>query len=182
MSRIAEVLEAAGLGQDAARAAEESILRDYRSKEETDKKAERIRALEDEVAGYREQVEGLRADGAEVEALKAKVAEHERADAERREREAAEQARERFRAEFDAAVGGRKFANEYTAESVFEKAYEQHGRYPDADTKEIVDKLTGGDGVFADPRRDPARQPMPSGDAKDEDGAFAGFVSKLLKG
>ena len=106
MSRIAEVLEAAGLGQDAARAAEESILKDYRSKEETDKKAERIRALEAEVAGYREQVEGLRADGAEVEALKAKVAEHERADAERREREAAEQARERFRAEFDAAVGG----------------------------------------------------------------------------
>lgn len=36
MSRIAEVLEAAGLGQDAARAAEESILKDYRSKEETD--------------------------------------------------------------------------------------------------------------------------------------------------
>ena len=107
MSRIAEVLEAAGLGQDAARAAEESILKDYRSKEETDKKAERIRALEDEVAGYREQVEGLRAEGAEVEALKAKVAEHERADAERREKEAAEQARERLRAEFDAAVGGR---------------------------------------------------------------------------
>ena len=126
MSKISEILEAAGLTGEKAAEAERSILEGYRSKEETDK-------------------------------AKARASELEKARAE-------------FRKAFDGVVGERRFANEYTAKAVFEAAYAKHKAFPDADPREIVDGLTKGDGVFANPQRDPVRQPVPQGGEAAEGG------------
>lgn len=180
MSKLRDILTGAGLEPAKAEEAERSILEGYRSKEETDAKSARIAELEKQVESYTEQIAKL-SDTSETEALKAKVAEYEKADEERKAKDAEDKARAEFRKAFDAAVGDRKFANEMTAEAVFEKAYAKHSQFPEADTAEIVKQLTSGDGVFA-PSANPAQQPLPQGDTSDAAEAAEGkhFISALF--
>lgn len=180
MSKLHDILTGAGLDPAKADEAERSILEGWRSKEETEKKAQRIAELESQVKDYAEQVAKM-GDTSETEALKAKVAEYEKADEERKAKDARDAKRAEFRKEFDAAVGDRKFANEMTAEAVFEKALAKREQFPETGTEEIVKQLTVGDGVFANPQRDPARQPMPTGSAgKGGEAGWAAFADALF--
>ena len=170
MSKISEILEAAGLTGEKAAEAERSILEGYRSKEETDKAKARASELESRVEELTAEV-GKLSDTSEADELRRRVADYERADEERKSAEAEEKARAEFRKAFDGVVGERMFANEYTAKAVFEAAYAKHKAFPDADPREIVDGLTKGDGVFANPQRDPVRQPVPQGGESAEGGS-----------
>lgn len=160
MSKLTDILTGAGLTGEAVQEAERAILESYRSREETEAKAERIKSLEAEVADYREQVAKL-SDTSETDELREKVAAYEKADEERRAAEAERQAREEFREGFDRAVGGRRFANDRTERSVFEDAFKEHVEHPGRSTEEIVDELTGGDGIFANPQRQTVGAALP---------------------
>lgn len=182
MSRITEVLEAAGLDHGKAAEAERSILEGYRSKEETDKAKARVEELEAQNAELASKVKGL-TDSDETEALKAKIAEFEKADGERRAKDAEDKAKAEFKEAFDKAVGERKFANSFTAKAVFSEAWEKHRQFPETSTDEIVGQLTSGDGVFAAAQRDPARQPVPRGAESGEKGVPGSqeeFLSRLF--
>lgn len=181
MSKLTDILATAGVGGDAAEKAEAAILESYRSREETEAKAERIRQLEAEVADYREQVEKL-SDSSETDALREKVAEYEKADAERKAAEEEEAARAAFREEFDGVIGGRRFVNQRTEDSVFEDAFRERAEHPDESAEDIVGGLVSGDGIFANPQQDVAKMPVPTDtETNSDDMEQRRFVSALFR-
>lgn len=182
MSRLTEVLEQAGLSEDKIPDTEKSILESYRSKEETEKKAERIKELESEVADYREQVAKL-SDTSELDSLRERVAKYEKADEERKAKAAEEEARAEFKKDFDKAVGDRRFVNERTEKSVFEDAYKAHVDDPDRKTSAIVKELVAADGTFANPQQEVGRMPVPDGggSTSSEEADQRSFVASLFK-
>lgn len=179
MSKLTDILKEAGANDPEA--AEKAVLEHYRSKEEVEKKVQRIQALEAEATDLKAMIGKLEGDAADVAALKEQVAEFERAEEERKAKRADEAARAAFRKEFDEALGGRKFANAYTERSVFEEAYAKHGANPDMRAVDIVGELTSGDGVFAAEAQPPAKMPLP-GDkgAGDPSGDFKSAIDKLF--
>lgn len=181
MSKLTEILAEAGVEGDAAAKAEKQILESYRSREETEAKAERIKSLEAEVADYRAQVEKL-SESTETDSLRQKVAEYEKADAERQEREREQTARTEFRKEFEKVVGDRRFVNKRTEESIFNDAFAEHSEHPDESAEAIVGRLVAGDGIFANPQTDAAKMPVPTDTERSSDDAEARqFVASLFR-
>lgn len=181
LSKLSEILAEAGVQGDAAAKAERAILESYRSREETEAKAERIKSLEAEVADYRAQVEKL-SNSEETEALRQKVEAYEKADAERKAKEEEEAARASFREQFEKVVGDRRFVNKRTEASIFEDAFAEHSEHPDESAEEIVGRLVEGDGIFANPQRDAAKMPVPTGTETASDDAEARqFVAQLFR-
>jgi len=181
VSKIEEILAAHGV-TEGAKEIEAELMESYRSIDELSAKKARIEQLEAENGDLREQV-GRLSDTSETEALKKRVAEYEAAEADRAEKEAEKRAREEFRAGFDEAVGGKKFANSFTRDSIFEQAFGRHKAFPDLSAKDILDGITSGaDGVWANPQADPKRMPRNEGGAAEGDASMKTFVNQLLHG
>lgn len=182
MSKLTEILAKAGVSGDAVSEAEKAILESYRSREETEAKAARIKELEAEVADYRAQVEQL-SDTTETDALRQKVAEYEKADEERKAAEEEKAARASFREEFDKALDGRKFVNARTERSIFEDAYATHQAQPSQSAESIVSELVAEDNVFANPQTDAAKMPVPSDETNrsSDDKEQRQFIADLFR-
>ena len=175
-----EILAAAGIESEAAGAIEKQLLEHYRTREEAEKKAARIKELEDEGEALRAEVAKL-SDTTETEELRNLVKELQGREETRKAQDAEAAARAEFRKAFDAAVGKRKFANERTEKSVFEDAFAAHMQNPDMKPEDIVNSLTDADGIFANPQQDAARIPLPKeGGRRGDDTEQRAFVASLF--
>ena len=175
-----EILSAAGIDSELAATIERQLLEHYRTREETEKKAARIKELEDEGESLRAEVAKL-SDTTETEELRNLVKELQEREEERKAKDEESAARAEFRKAFDAAVGKRRFANDRTEKSIFEDAFAEHRSNPDMTAEDIVKQLTGGDGIFANPQREMPAMPVPTGteSASDEVEQRA-FVASLF--
>lgn len=150
------------LSDEARQAIISAVGENYRSVEEVAKKADRIKALEEQNESLTEQVGKLEGDGEELEALRKQVEDFKAAEKTRKDAEKEQAKRNDFRTVFDAAVGENEFANDLIRETVFEKVYAQCSAKTGADAKSILeDTVRDMDGVFKNPQQDPHKMPEP---------------------
>lgn len=163
MKDIKAILEGLEIPDDAKQTIVKEVGENYRTINEVNSKAERIKELEAANKDLTETITGLEGNGEELEALKSKVAEFEQAEADRK-RKAEEQAkRESFRSVFDAAVGDKEFANDLIRDTVFEKVYATCSQSSGLGASDVLDKTVENmEGVWKNPQTDP--KSMPSGD------------------
>ena len=181
MGKAMEILSAAGVGTEDAAAIEKQLLEHYRTREETEKKAARIKELESEGESLRAEVAKL-SDTTETEELRNRVKEFEEREQARKAKDAEAAARAEFRKDFDAAVGKRRFANERTEKSVFEDAFKARVANPDMSAEDILKPLVADDGIFANPQQTNAPTvPLPKDGAKSDDSEQRAFVASLFK-
>lgn len=179
MSKALEILKDAGFEDDAAAAIEKQLLEHYRTREETEKKAARIRELEEQGEALRAEVAKL-SDASETEELKTLVNELQERENERKAKDAEDAARKEFQRAFDAVINGKKFANERTEKSVFEDAFAAHQKNPELQAEEIVKPLISADGIFANPQQEAPRIPLPKDGQKSEDAEMKSFTAALF--
>lgn len=185
MKDIRSILAEHDIDEATAKAIEKAVVENYRTKAETDAKAERIKALEEQNKALADQVGQLEGDGEQLEALRKQVADYEQAEKERKE--AAEEAakRESFRTLFDAALGDREFANDLVRETVFDRAYAECQSVGTGVDKAIEAVTRDVDGVWKNPQRDPKRMPGAndvSSKKPDGEAAKKAFAASLFGG
>lgn len=164
MKNIQAILEGyETLNDDQREEIAQAVNENYRSIEEVNKKADRIKELEEQNAALTEQIGSLQGDSEEVEALRKQVADFEKQETERKQRDEEAQKRDSFRALFDAAVGNREFANDLIRDTVFEKAYAQCQSESGTGAKEAIDAVTKDiHGVWKNPQNDVHKMPEQS--------------------
>lgn len=189
MVNIVKILKehASDLTEDQVTAIEKAVAENYRSKEETDKKATRIEELETANEELSKLVKDLEVDGEQFEALKAKVQEFEETEKERTAQAEEQAKRDSFRTVFDAAIGDRQFANDIIRETIFDKVYSKCSETTGLDAKRVIDDMTKDtDGIWVNPQK--SAKKMPKGgeltdDAKKtEEDAKKAFAAKLFGG
>lgn len=164
MKDIKAILEESGatLTDEQAKAICDAVGLNYRSKEETDKKASRIKELEEANANLSKQVEETKGDSEELETLRKTVADYKEAEEKRNAEEEEQKKRDQFMTVFNAAVGEQEFANDLIMNTVFEKVYAKCSETTGADAKSILeDTVRDMDGVYKNPQHDPAKMPSP---------------------
>lgn len=169
MKDIVAILEeyAADMPEETRKAIAGEVIKNYRTIDEVTKKAERIKELEADKGALEKQVTELAASGDEVDELKATVAQYQEKEEQRKAEAAKAAAREAFRAQFDAAVGDKKFANDLMRETVFDKAYVLCGETSGLGASDALEQVVKDvDGVWLNPQNDVNR--MPSGDLKND--------------
>lgn len=159
-----------GIDAETAQAIESAVLENYRTKAETDQKAERIKALEAQNAELSDAVKKAQADGegsAEaMQALQAKVKEFEEAENARKAKADDDAARAKFADEFAAELGERKFANSVVEDAVTEAAYQLRKANPDMSAKDILAQAAPDEaGIWENPQQPP--HPMQTGSGSD---------------
>lgn len=181
MKNITEILREQGfeMDDDKARAVEKAVLESYRTTEELNGKAAKLDAANARIAELEAQsselTDRLKALDAEkganaeaVSALQAKVAEFEQAEADRKAKQEAAEREAKFREAFDAAVGDRRFANEFVRDSIFRKSIEAREADPVKGYGDIIADLTKDvGGVWENPQTDPKNLPRPGEDGGD---------------
>lgn len=163
MKDIKAILSAFELSDDDREAIIKEVGENYRSIVEVDKKANRIKELEEQNAALTEQVGNLEGDGEEVEKLREQVKTFEAAEAQRKAEADEAAKRDQFRAVFDAAVGEREFSNDIIRDSIFDKAYARCTETTGLDAKKVIDDMTkDADGVWKNPQQDSRKMPNPA--------------------
>lgn len=189
MKDIKAIIEehAADLGEEAKAAILKDVRANYKTVAEFEKKAERIRELEEQSQLISEKASKLEGESAELEALRAELRERDEKEAARKA-EAEKTARlEAFRATFDEALAGRKFANGIVAETVFSRAYEACEATVGKNAADAIEELTRDmDGVWVNPQRDPKMMPtlgqVSAAKASGEDNAKKSLAAMLFGG
>lgn len=163
-----------------------AVGENYRTIDEVEKKAARIKALEEQNAALTEQVGNLEGDGEELETLRKQV-EKFQADEEARKATESEQAkRDAFRATFEQALGSKEFANDIVRDSVFEQVYQRCSDDTGTGAKEALEAITkDAYGIWKNPQNDPAK--MPTADqfnkrTESTDNAMRSFADALFGG
>lgn len=183
MKDIKAILEGLDIPDDAKQTIVKEVGENYRTINEVNSKAERIKELEAANKDLTETITGLEGNGEELESLKAKVAEFEQAE-EDRKRQADEQAkRDSFKSVFDAAVGDKEFANDLIRETVFEKVYATCSQSSGLGATDVLDKTVENmEGVWKNPQTDP--KSMPDGNtlsSKNDEGKSAEADKRLIR-
>lgn len=176
------------LNDETLEATASALLKKYRSKEELDAKAERVKQLEAENAELTEKVDSIEADSKELDELKETVAQFKEKE-EQRKAEAEEAAkRETFKTAFDTALGERKFSNDLMRETVFDKAYKLCGEDSAVGVSDAIESVTKDvDGVWSNPQQDAKKMPGTNGierkttDPDADKKSFANGLFSLLK-
>lgn len=173
------------LPEEAAKAIIEAVGENYRTIKEAEQKAQRITALEAELAERDEAIKQMEGAGAEVEALRAKVTEFEAAEAKRTADEAEAQKRRAFEQSFDAALDGREFANGMLRETVLDRAYKLCADSEGLGVKDAIDSLTKDQsGVWVNPQADPKKMPgssdMTNSHESNADQSKRAFAARLF--
>lgn len=163
MKDIKAILADFELGDEAKESIIKAVNENYRTIEEMEKKANRIKELEEQNQALTEQVGNLEGDAEDIEKLREQVKTFEAAES-KRKAEADEAAkREQFRAVFDAAVGDREFSNDIIRDSIFDKAYARCTETTGLDAKQVIDDMTkDAEGVWKNPQQDVRKMPNPS--------------------
>lgn len=164
MKSINEIVEehAAGIPDEAKAAIVKAVKANYRTIAEFEKKTERISQLESANAELAEAASKVEGTSAEIDALKAQLRAREEADAKRKAEEEAQAARERFRVQFDKAVGDRRFANERTRNSVFEESFAHAAANAGVGAAEAIEAVTAEDPDVWVAAGDPRWMPLAS--------------------
>lgn len=137
-----------------------AVGENYRTIEEVEKKAERIKTLEEQNQALTEQVGKLEGDGEELENLREKVKAFQQAEETRKAEQDEQQKRDSFRVLFDKAVGENEFTNDLIKETIFEKAYNECKDNAAINASDALKKFTQDkDGIFKNPQQDPAKMP-----------------------
>lgn len=185
MKDIKAILAEHEIDGDAAKAIAHAVGENYRTRAETEAKAERIKELERQNGELADQVKALEGDGEQLEKLRKQVADYEQAEAERKAKAEEDARRDSFRALFDAAIGDREFANDLMRDTVFERAYKECQSLGTG-AKDAIEAVTKDvDGVWLNPQRDPKRMPGASDvSSKRPDGEAAkrAFAAQLFGG
>lgn len=182
MQDITAILEehAADLPEETRKAIASAVIKNYRTIAEVTKKDERIKELETDKNTLEKQVTELEATGEEVDELKATVEQYKAKERQRKAEAAKAEAREAFRAQFDAAVGDKKFANDLMRETVLDKVYALCGETSGLGASDALAQVTKDvDGVWQNPQTDPHR--MPAGDLSDDKNAAATSKKEFAK-
>lgn len=160
MKDIKAILKDNGIEDDQVEKIAKDVIENYRSIDEVNRKASRIKELETEIESLQEKVKNSETDSETIESLKNQVAEFEQREQDRQNKEKEEAARNSFRETFNAAVGDKKFANDLMRETVFEKAYSMCGETSGLGAKDALEKITQNlQGVWINPQHDPAKMP-----------------------
>lgn len=164
MKDIKAILSDSGaeLTDEQVKAICDAVGENYRSKEETDKKAARIKELEEANESLAKQVEEINLDSEELESLRKSVSEYKNAEEERKAKAEEQHKRDQFMTVFDAAVGEQEFANDLIRSTVFEKVYAKCAENTGINAKDVLEEVTKDlDGVYKNPQLDPMRMPKP---------------------
>lgn len=175
MKNVIDILRELGfeMDEDKAKAVEKAVLESYRTIEELNGKSAKLDAanarvseLEAQAGELSKQLKALDSEkGASAEAidaLKAKVAEYEQAEADRKAKQEADEREAKFREAFDAAVGDRKFANDFVRDSIFQRSIKAREADPVKGYGDIIAELTKDvPGVWENPQADPKNLPRP---------------------
>lgn len=150
----------------------------YVTRNEVEEKRARISSLTEQVQALSEQAKALDGTAEQVRELRERVEAYERAEADRAKAEEEAKGRAEFAAQFEAALNGRTFANQLTHDAILERAYQRHAANPDMGADAILAAVTdGADGLWANPKADPRKMPLPATDKAAESRAF---LSKLF--
>lgn len=161
-----------------------AVNENYKTVEEVNKKSKRIDELENANKELTEQIEAM-PDGEEVEKLKSQV-EKFKADEKQRKADEAEAAkRQSFEELFNTALEGKEFVNQFTRDSIFEKAYERCAADTGLSAEKAIEELTQGDAMlFKNPQQDvnkmPSKQIIDQSKANDENMTKKKFAAKLF--
>lgn len=184
MKDIKAILSAFELSDDDREAIIKEVGENYRSIVEVDKKANRIKELEEQNAALTEQVGNLEGDGEEVEKLREQVKTFEAAEAQRKAEAEEAAKRDQFRAVFDAAVGEREFSNDIIRDSIFDKAYARCTETTGLDAKQVIEEMTkDAEGVWKNPQQDVRKMPDPaaiSNKKPSDDAVKKSFAAQLF--
>ena len=153
-----------GLTEEQANAIKKGVAENYRTiaeveakKQKLDEAQKQLETLNGELAAAKELTAG---NGEQIEQFKAKIAELEKAQEEQKAKETEEAKRSAFDAEFAKATEGKQFANSFTRDSIASKAYEIRSANPDMGIDAVLSSVTEGqEGIWANPQRDPIKQP-----------------------
>lgn len=162
MKGITEILQgfAEKLGADGVEAIRAEVMENYRSIDETTKKAERVKELEGELKALEERIAELDGNSDQVRELQDRIAAYEAKEQERQAAAQEDAKRKSFETAFDAALDGREFANGLMRETVLGKAYGLCSEQEGLGAREAIETITKDiDGVWSNPQRDPAKMP-----------------------
>lgn len=152
------------LSDEAKAAVEKAVLENYRTVNETNAKAERVKQLEAENAELTEKVESIEADSKELDELKETVAQFKEKEEQRKAEAEEAEKRETFKAAFDNALGERKFSNDLMRDTVFDKAYKLCGEDSAVGVSDAIESVTKDvDGVWSNPQQDAKKMPGTNG-------------------
>ncbi len=106
------------------------------------------------------QLESAGTDAAELENMRKTIADYKQAEEDRKAAEKIEAAKQEFAPKFAAALGERKFANDFVANSVREQAFKTASENPAMDVKQIVEGIVKDqNGIFLNPQLEPNNMP-----------------------
>lgn len=160
MKDIKAILSDFDLPDETKSAIEREVKANYKTVADYQKKADRITALEEQIDSLSQQAAKLEGAGQEAENLRAQLKAYEDAEAERKAAEAETAKREGFKAHFENALEGRKFANTIVESSVFEQAYKLCSEETGMDAAKAIAAITKDtEGVWINPQQDPRRMP-----------------------
>lgn len=172
-----------GLTEEQAEAITKGVTDNYRTISETQKKAEKIATLEQQVKELTEAAKAVEGSSAELEALKNKVAEYEQAEADRVAAAQEQQQRTLFESGFNSAVGERKFTNDVIKSAIFDKVYEACKTPGVGVAEALADATKDLEGVFVNPQQDVKKMPALSdvkGTSGSTDSQMREFAKKLF--
>lgn len=162
MKDIGSILaeHAPDMAEDAREAIEKAVKANYKTVSEWEKKTARIASLEEQVQSLSAQVADTGDAAERIEAMQKALDAYEAAEAQRKAEEAEAASREAFASQFDAAIEGKRFANEIIRQSVFDRAYEKCAAEKGLGAKDAIDSIVEGEhGIWANPQRDPHMMP-----------------------
>lgn len=171
MENIRDIVNKLGIECDAD-ALEKAVLENYRTIAEVEGSKAKIEALEAKVSERDARIEELgakvdelQAGTSEIDALKAKIEEYRESEAEAIKKAEAEAAEKSFAQAFDEALGGRKFANDFTRRAVMEEVKKMRGENSALGISDLIDRATKDvPDVFANPQKREAN-PLPTPNA-----------------
>lgn len=179
MKDIKTILEGYELTDEQKSEIAKTVNENYKTVEEVAKKSKRIEELEKANEELTAQVEAM-PDNAEVEKLKEQVQTYKDAEKQRKADEAEAEKRKSFNDAFNAALDGKEFVNQFTRDSVFEKAYERCKAETSMNAADAIKELTGGDEtLFKNPQHDPHKMPDPKTISHNKDEGLSSAEDKI---
>lgn len=172
MKDIKAILEGVELDDATRNRVIKEVGENYRTINEMNGKVSKIEELEkangeltEQIETLSEQVKGLEGDNEQITELQGRVAEFEQAERDRKAEEEEAQKRKDFEAVFDAAVGGKEFANDIMRDSIFEKVYKACSATTGASAEAVLaETVKDIDGVWKNPQQDINNMPAAGND------------------
>lgn len=162
MKDIKAIIEGYELTDEQKSEIVKAVNENYKTIEEMAKKTKRIDELETANRELTEQIEAM-PDGEEVEKLKSQVEKFKADEKQRKADEVEAEKRKNFEELFNAAIGDKEFVNQFTRDSVFEKAYERCSADTGVSAEKALEDLTKDDAMlFKNPQQDVNKMPEPS--------------------